>query len=141
MLDLTQVSYEQSFNYMFALNGLIILSSHRMSPFTAAWSAWVTHSMLPMLKRRSQFIISQNNSIMRVFRFVSCSSLWTPVIWSVVASPGEERSQLQLLKSSRCSNQETTSTWTDAPATHFTVEIYKIPMEVGQHCWMENIPT
>jgi len=125
MLDLTQVSYRQSFNYMFALNGLIILSSHRMSPFTAAWSAWVTHSMLPMLKRR----------------FVSCSSLWTPVIWSVVASPGEERSQLQLLKSSRCSNQETTSTWTDAPATHFTVEIYKIPMEVGQHCWMENIPT
>ena len=63
MLDLTQVSYEQSFNYMFALDGLIILSSHRMSPFTAAWSAWVTHSMLPMLKRRSQFIISQNNSI------------------------------------------------------------------------------
>ena len=53
MLDLTQVSYEQSYNYMFALDGLIILSSHRMSQFTAAWSAWVTHSMLPILKRRS----------------------------------------------------------------------------------------
>ena len=83
-------------------------------------------------------IISLNNSTKQVFRFVNCSSLWTPVIWSVVASPGEERSQLQLLKSFRCSNQETTSTWTDAPATHFTDEIYKI---TNGSCWMKNIPT
>lgn len=53
MLDLTQVSNQQSFNYMFALNDLITISSHRMSPFTAAWSAWVTHSMPPTLKKRS----------------------------------------------------------------------------------------
>merc|ERR1712047_30423 len=108
MLDLTQVPYEQPFNYMFTLNGFIIPSSHRMSLFTAAWSVWVTLSMPPALKKR----------------FVNCSSLWALVIWSVVVNPGEERCQLQLLKSSRCSNQETTSTWTGAPATHFTDEIY-----------------
>merc|ERR1712047_13059 len=99
-----------------SLASSIMLDLPRMSLFTAAWSVWVTHSMPPALKKR----------------FVNCSSLWTPVIWSVAVNPGEERCQLQLLKSSRCSNQETTSTWTDAPATHFTDEIYKI---TNGSCW------